>query len=86
MTPSIFGNAFTSSQDDTVSLGAARYRDILKFRDAGANCVVDFVDAGLPSTVCPEPRFRDALELMLSKIADSDPDVLVAEAGASPIL
>jgi len=65
--------------------GAARYRDILKFRDAGANCVVDFVDAGLPSTVCPEPRFRDALELMLSKIADSDPDVLVAEAGASPM-
>jgi hypothetical protein len=65
--------------------GAARYRDILKFRDAGANCVVDFVDAGLPSTVCPEPRFRNALELMLTKIADSDPDVLVAEAGASPM-
>jgi hypothetical protein len=65
--------------------GAARYRDILKFRDAGANCVVDFVDAGLPSTVCPEPRFRSALELMLTKIADSDPDVLVAEAGASPM-
>ncbi len=65
--------------------GAARYRDILRFRDAGANSVVDFVDAGLPSTVCPEPRFRDALELMLSKIAACNPDVLVAEAGASPM-
>jgi hypothetical protein len=65
--------------------GAARYRDILRFRDAGANSVVDFVDAGLPSTVCPEPRFRDALELMLSKIAARNPDVLVAEAGASPM-
>jgi hypothetical protein len=65
--------------------GAARYRDILKFRDAGANCVIDFVDAGLPSTVCSESRFRAALELMLTKIADSDPEVLVAEAGASPM-
>ena len=65
--------------------GAARYRDILTFRDAGATAVFDFVDAGLPSTVCPEPLFRDALELMLSKIAACDADVLVAEAGASPL-
>jgi len=65
--------------------GAARYRDILKFRDAGASFVVDFVDAGLSSTVCPEPRFREALELMLSKVAAHQPDVLVVEAGASPM-
>ncbi|MBT8047753.1 MAG: hypothetical protein HKN57_12005 [Xanthomonadales bacterium] len=65
--------------------GAARYRDILKFRDAGAREVFDFVDAGLPSTVCTEPVFRSALELMLSKIAACDADVLVAEAGASPL-
>lgn len=65
--------------------GAARYRDVLTFRDAGATAVFDFVDAGLPSTVCPEPVFRDALELMLSKIAACDADVLVAEAGASPL-
>jgi hypothetical protein len=65
--------------------GAARYRDILTFRDAGAVNVFDFVDAGLPSTVCPEPAFRDALELMLSKIAACDADVLVAESGASPL-
>lgn len=65
--------------------GAARYRDILKFRDAGATDVFDFVDAGLPSTVSPEPVYREALELMLAKIADCNADVLVAEAGASPL-
>lgn len=65
--------------------GAARYRDILKFRDAGARCVVDFVDAGLPSTVCSEAHFRSAFEIMLAKIAACEADVLVAEAGASPL-
>lgn len=65
--------------------GAARYRDILTFRDAGARSVYDFVDAGLPSTVCSEQRYRAALELLLSKIAASEASVLVAEAGASPL-
>jgi hypothetical protein len=65
--------------------GAARYRDILKFRDAGARNVIDFVDAGLPSTVCPQDVFRQAMDLMLSRIALSDADVFVAEAGASPL-
>jgi hypothetical protein len=65
--------------------GAARYRDILKFRDSGALQVFDFVDAGLPSTVCSEHRYREALELILSNIAASDADIIVAEAGASPL-
>jgi len=65
--------------------GAARYRDILKFRDAGARCVVDFVDAGLPSTVCSAEAFRGPFEHMLSLIANCDARVLVAEAGASPL-
>lgn len=65
--------------------GSARYRDILQFRDAGAIKVVDFVDAGLPSTVCKEERYRDAFDLMISKIAASDAQVLVAESGASPL-
>jgi len=65
--------------------GAARYRDILTFRDAGATSVFDFVDAGLPSTVCPEAQFREAVELILSKIAACNADVLVAESGASPL-
>jgi hypothetical protein len=65
--------------------GAARYRDILKFRDSGAIHVFDFVDAGLSSTVCSKQRYREALELMLSKIACCEGDVVVAEAGASPL-
>ena len=65
--------------------GAARYRDILKFRDAGARRVIDFVDAGLPSTVCSRERFVTAFELMLAKIAAWNAQVLVAEAGASPL-
>ncbi len=65
--------------------GSARYRDILQFRDAGADYVVDFVDAGLPSTVCGEERYRAAFDLMISKVAACDAQVLVAESGASPL-
>ena len=65
--------------------GAARFHDILSFRDAGANQVFDFVDAGLPSTVCSESRFRNAIELLTSRIASTGAHVLVAEAGASPL-
>ncbi len=65
--------------------GAARFRDILSFRDAGANHVFDFVDAGLPSTVCSESRFCDAMDLLTSRIAATRADVLIAEAGASPL-
>jgi hypothetical protein len=65
--------------------GAARYRDILQFRDAGARQVLDFVDAGLPSTVCSEARYGEALELMLSRLAACRAQVLVAESGASPL-
>jgi len=65
--------------------GAARYRDILKFRDAGASQVFDFVDAGLPSTVCPETDYRKALESLISRIVRVGADVLVVEAGASPL-
>ena len=65
--------------------GAGRYRDILSFQDAGADAIVDFVDAGLPSTVVPEARFKEAMDHMLALILDARPDVLVAEAGASPL-
>ena len=65
--------------------GAARYRDILSYRDCGAVAVHDFVDAGLPSTACPEARYREALTLLLSQLAAVEADVLVAEAGASPL-
>jgi len=65
--------------------GAARYRDVLSFGDAGASAVYDFVDAGLPSSACDEATYREALNYLLSRIAADKPDVLVAEAGASPL-
>ncbi len=65
--------------------GAARYRDVLSLGDAGADCIFDFVDAGLPSTVCDPDGFKSALEQLLAQISESDADILVAEAGASPL-
>jgi len=65
--------------------GAARYRDILSCLDVGAEHVMDFVDAGLPSTVCEESVYAPALGHLLSRMAALDPDVIVAEAGASPL-
>lgn len=65
--------------------GAGRYRDVLSMSDAGADAIVDFVDAGLPSTVCDESVYLGALRNILGRIAELKPDVLVAEAGASPI-
>ena len=65
--------------------GAARFRDMLSWKDAGAEHVFDFVDVGLPSTVCPPEEFTGDLEQLLSKIMATGADVLVAEAGASPL-
>ena len=65
--------------------GAARYRDVLSFGDAGAVAVYDFVDAGLPSTVCSEEDYQVALHYLMARIAAEEPDVIVAEAGASPL-
>ncbi len=65
--------------------GAGRYRDILSFRDAGADAIFDFVDAGLPSTVVPEEEYRSAIRPLLDHIGRLEPDFLVAEAGASPL-
>ena len=65
--------------------GAGRYRDVLSFQDAGADFIVDFVDAGLPSTVVPREEFDRAMRYMLACVAASEADVLVAEAGASPL-
>jgi hypothetical protein len=65
--------------------GAGRYRDILAMSDAGADAIYDFVDAGLPSSVCDEQTYQRALSNLLGRISDESPDVLVAEAGASPL-
>ncbi len=65
--------------------GAARYRDVLGFGDAGADWIYDFVDMGLPSTVCPPDLFRKRLNGLLASMTNLPADVLVAEAGASPL-
>ncbi|MDJ0650761.1 MAG: hypothetical protein QNJ60_18865 [Xenococcaceae cyanobacterium MO_188.B19] len=65
--------------------GAGRYRDILAMKDAGAHQIFDFVDVGLPSSICEPEEFRQRLRQLLSKIAATKPDVVVAEAGASPL-
>ena len=65
--------------------GAGRYRDVLSMRDAGADRIYDFVDVGLPSTVCPEEEFRRALRRLMGIMMADGADVLVAEAGASPL-
>ncbi|MDH3637062.1 MAG: NAD-dependent epimerase/dehydratase family protein [Gammaproteobacteria bacterium] len=65
--------------------GAGRYRDVLSMGDAGADYIFDFVDAGLPSTVCPEGLYREAITNLLARIAELSADVLVVEAGASPL-
>jgi len=65
--------------------GAGRYRDILSMKDAGADFIFDFVDVGLPSTVGLVEEYREALDQLLTMIAETGADVLVAEAGASPL-
>jgi hypothetical protein len=65
--------------------GVARHRDVLAASDAGADLIADFVDVGLPSTVVPAEQFEPALRTLFSLTAQSDPDVLVVEAGASPL-
>lgn len=65
--------------------GAGRYKDILHMQDAGADAVFDFVDVGLPSSICPEKEYLIALRALLSKIEDQNADVAVIEIGASPL-
>ena len=65
--------------------GVARYREILAMGDAGADPVVDFVDAGLPSTICPPEEYQRALDHLLSRLAAGEPDAVVVECGSSPL-
>jgi hypothetical protein len=65
--------------------GAGRYHDVLTMADAGADAIFDFVDAGLPSTVCPPEEYRRALKPLLSRMAAVAADAAVIEIGASPL-
>ena len=65
--------------------GAGRYRDTLGMLDAGAEHIVDFVEAGLPSTVLPGKEYVVALKAMLGYIQQQKADIVVIEIGASPL-
>lgn len=65
--------------------GVGRYRDVLAMSDAGARWILDFVDAGLPSTVVPVEDFESATVCLLARLGSLGADVVVAEAGASPL-
>ena len=65
--------------------GAGRYRDILTIKDAGADYIFDFIDAGLSSSICSTSKYKKALDNMLNLLAGTDADVAVVEIGASPL-
>ena len=65
--------------------GAGRYKDILAIKDVGADVIIDFVDVGLPSSICPRDIYRKKLKLLMHKIAAVQADVAIIEIGASPL-
>ena len=66
--------------------GSARERDRLEMLDAGSEVSLDFVDAGLPSTVEDRKMVVSAAKGLISRIDEEhDVDVVVAEFGAGLI-
>lgn len=65
--------------------GAGRYKDILAIKDVGANAVMDFVDVGLPSSICPAHIYKAKLDQLLSRVQHQNADVAIVEIGASPL-
>jgi hypothetical protein len=65
--------------------GAGRYRDVVSMKDVGADDIFDFVDVGLPSSICPRELFRERIDILMSRMAATKPDVAVVEIGASPL-
>lgn len=65
--------------------GAGRYKDILAIKDVGADEVLDFVDVGLPSSICSKASYTEKLDKMLNRIALVNADIAIIEIGASPL-
>lgn len=65
--------------------GTGCLEDVLAHRDAGARWIVDFPDAGLPSTYTAAENYRPALRTLLHMVARTEPDVVVAELGGDLI-
>lgn len=64
--------------------GAAGYKDALSYGDAGAEHVLDYVDAGLVSSACPPADYAAGLETLLDMMGRTGARVAVGEIGASP--
>jgi hypothetical protein len=65
--------------------GAGRYKDILAIKDVGADAVFDFVDAGLPSSICDKSIYLEKLTYLKNAVSSVAADVAVIEIGASPL-
>jgi hypothetical protein len=65
--------------------GAGRYKDILALKDVGADAIYDFVDVGLPSSICPREVYEPKLKQLLYRIAAVQADIAIVEVGASPL-
>lgn len=65
--------------------GAGRYKDILAIKDVGADAVFDFVDVGLPSSICSKKIYLKKLTHLKNLISSVDADIAVIEIGASPL-
>jgi len=65
--------------------GAGRYKDILAIKDVGADAVFDFVDVGLPSSICPPKKYKAKVQQLLHRLAGTEADVAIIEVGASPL-
>lgn len=65
--------------------GAGRYRDILAVKDVGADAIFDFVDVGLPSSICRKDLYRKKIQQLLNRMASVRADVAIVEVGASPM-
>lgn len=65
--------------------GAGRYKDILAIKDVGADAVFDFVDAGLPSSICSKDKYTAKVNYLKNLISSVNADVAVIEIGASPL-
>jgi len=84
----IVTNLFKSSGYKVVGgklSGAGRYKDILAIKDVGADAIFDFVDVGLPSSICPPKIYQAKLQQLVYRLAGVEADVAVIEVGASPL-
>ena len=84
----IVANIFKSAGYKVVGAklsGAGRYKDILAINDVGADAIFDFVDVGLPSSICPPDIYKEKLTRLLRLIAHEKADVAIIEVGASPL-